>query len=71
MVALISGGDYDKKRYVVERMILLYIKWTCGSCLYMQNAAFTENSDLLESCCCFVIHYTDVSKYSVDRKLPG
>lgn len=48
-------------------MLLLYIKWTCGSCLYMGIAAFTENGDLLESCCCFVIHYTDVSKYSVDR----
>lgn len=31
----------------------------------MGFAAFTENSGVSESCCCFVIHYTDVSKYSV------
>lgn len=34
--------------------------------MYMGTAAFTESSGLLERCCCFVIHYTDVSKYSVD-----
>lgn len=25
-----------------------------------------QNGGLSEGCCCFVIHYTDVSKYSVD-----
>lgn len=34
--------------------------------MYMGNATFTESGGLLESCCCFVIHYTDVSKYSAD-----
>lgn len=34
-------------------------------------AASTEDSDLLKGCCCFVIHYTDVSKYSVDQNHQG
>lgn len=32
----------------------------------MGFATFAGSSDLLESYCCFVIHYTDVSKYTVD-----
>lgn len=44
----------------------LNIKWIRGSCAYTGNATFTESGGLLESCCCFAIHYTDVSKYSVD-----
>lgn len=34
--------------------------------IYMGFATFAGSSDLLESYCCFVIHYTDVSKYTVD-----
>lgn len=36
-------------------------------CVYMGNATSAQSGGVLESCCCFVIHYTDkVSKYRVD-----
>lgn len=52
------------KHYVVLENAPFYIKWTCGSCTYMGITTFTDCSGLSESSCCFVIHYTDVSKYS-------
>lgn len=32
----------------------------------MVISTFAENGGLLENCCCFLTHYTHVSKYSVD-----
>lgn len=47
-------------------MTPLNIKWIYGSCVYTGNATFPAGGGLLDGCCCFVIHYTDVSKCSAD-----